>query len=39
MILMHDAQGYLSGAIANVWLTDKLGFGKVSAFISRLPSR
>ena len=26
----HPYQGYVSGAFANVWLTDKIGFGKVS---------
>ena len=26
----HLYQGYVSGAFANVWLTDKIGFGKVS---------
>ncbi|KAI8976673.1 MFS general substrate transporter [Trametes punicea] len=29
LIFIFNTVGYLSGAIANVWLTDKLGFGKV----------
>ncbi|KAI0332817.1 MFS general substrate transporter [Cubamyces sp. BRFM 1775] len=29
LIFIFNTIGYLSGAIANVWLTDKLGFGKV----------
>ncbi|KAI0631011.1 MFS general substrate transporter [Trametes polyzona] len=29
LLFIFNTIGYLSGAIANVWLTDKLGFGKV----------
>ncbi|KAI0764598.1 MFS general substrate transporter [Trametes elegans] len=29
LIFIFNTIGYLSGAVANVWLTDKFGFGKV----------
>ena len=32
-IWLMNVQGFLIGAIANVWLTDKFGFGKVSILI------